>query len=218
MYCSKKMIVCFTQALRNYETPGNKMVACFTGGKYCHVTIIFEIPQPNGSVSYEECSILRGKGDISVVHLSPVENMEGWTCFKVWSDPKIESEVYEYVKERLLGTPYDNIGSVTDFALYPLFFCCFGCKDKTPISENRTKTYCSRLTLRILHKAGIFLGHKSERVTPNDLYNMIVNSKDPSTKWTLLPDDSTKIFSGHMICVPVNCNEENTPTTLTMYF
>jgi hypothetical protein len=186
------MFLCFAEPRNTYGGLLNRLAALFTGGSYCHVTVVFELPQKDGTFKYQECSIVRSNDErFNRVHLSEVENMDGWTCYRLQLQrPEYELEAYNYVCNHLLGVHYDNIGSIADFT-----FCwCFPRGYRSVVGEIE-KTYCSRLALEILHRTGQFLDHSSDKVSPNDLYKLIQRSKDRTACWTDVTPYAYAIFS-----------------------
>lgn len=103
------MYVCFAEASGPYSGAFNKFVSLITGGKFCHVTVIFELLTEKGVV-FQECSIVKCKDDtLSRVHFSQVEDMKGWKCYHLRDlDRKSEIEAYEYTRDHLLGVPYET--------------------------------------------------------------------------------------------------------------
>ena len=77
------MFICFTEAKGAYKGFLNGIAAYLTGGKYCHVVVVFETFDENDNLSFKECSIVRSKDEeYNRVHLSDVELMTGWTCYR----------------------------------------------------------------------------------------------------------------------------------------
>jgi hypothetical protein len=183
------MFLCFAEAEGVYATPLNRFAAFLTGGKFCHVAVVFELPQSDGTVKYVECSIVKCADErLNKVHLSEVEDMSGWTCFRLQlQNPVYELEAYNYVCKNLLGMSYDDIGSATDFTL---FWCC---PVGTVIRTKNSKIYCSRLAMKILQRAGQFLEYSPGKISPNDLYKLI--QKDKTACWTDVSNYATSIFT-----------------------
>ena len=51
------------------------------------------------------------------------------------------------------------------------------------------------LTMEILQKVGQFLDQNPEKVSPNDIYKLIVNSKEERGTWTDVSSEVDSIFS-----------------------
>jgi hypothetical protein len=176
------MIVCFAEAKRRFATPFNALVAFLTGGKFCHVAIIFEMNE-NTDVFREVSIVKTGNPDNDVVQITDVEDLTGWTCYRIiLDDPNKETEAYDHVVRNMLGRKYDKTGSVADFALC----CCFpqGYRSLYHSEDTDTKTYCSRLAMSILQYCGLFVDFNPEKVAPNTIYKMIKDdSYQKNARW-----------------------------------
>lgn len=186
------MFVCFAPPRGAYGSKFNRLIAWLTRGKFCHVAIVFECPLENGATAYVECSVVStGPNNHDVVHFSEVEDMEGWTCFRLTLDnPACEIEAYNYVFHNLLKQVYSTADSIIEAGL-----CCLPCIKETQVQRIAgEKTYCSKLAMEILHRVGQFLKHPTVGTSPNDIHRLIQSSKDQSGKWTDVTQYSGVIF------------------------
>jgi hypothetical protein len=200
-----EMFICFATPENQYNTYFNRLAACFTRGPFCHVAVVFELTQSDGSIRYEECSINRsGNFKKDVVTLSQVENFEGWTCFRLeLEDPNCELEAYRWVATSLVGEHYDTRGSIVDVA----FCCCLpgGYRTITRTDGGNERTYCSRLAVDILKKVGQIDQRAPSNVSPNDIFKLFNNSRTKN-KWTDVSKHVKEIFyTPRHVVQPVVC-------------
>lgn len=177
------MLVCFAEPKAQFGSFFNAAAAWLTGGRFCHVAVVFEVQNPNGTREYSEVVVVKtGHEKDDVVKMCEVEDFDGWTCYRLtFSDPAIEKNCLNYVNENWVGKSYDKVGSVMDFTLC---FCFPRGYRTLSTSESDVKTYCSRLVMRILQYCQEFTDHAPEKVSPNEIYKLIKkdNQKHPN-KW-----------------------------------
>jgi hypothetical protein len=117
------MLICFAEAKAQFGSFFNAAAAWMTGGRFCHVAIVFEVQNPDGSWTFPEVAVVKtGDTEKDVVRLCEVEDFTGWTCYRLsFNDPSMERNCFAYVRDNWAGKPYDKIGSVMDFTFC---FCC----------------------------------------------------------------------------------------------
>lgn len=196
-----RMLICFAEPVAQFGSFFNNAAAWLTGGRFCHVAIVFEIQNASGLWSFSEVVVVKtGHADLDVVRFCEVEDFTGWTCFRLtFNDHTVERHCFDYVKAKWEGKPYDKVGSVMDFTL---FSCCPRGYRTLSSKDPDNKTYCSRLALRILQECGQFAEHSPEKVSPNEVYKMI--KKDNQTnpgKWEDVSSTANAILQNKHISI-----------------
>lgn len=169
-----EMIICFTEAKGTYRGIFNRLSAFVTGGKYCHVMVIFEFDFED-EIKYQQCSIVKyEKERINRIQFSDVEDISGWKCYtQKIRNAELEEKIYQEIYAKRSTVFYEGPKMYLEYITCGLYSTHYrGITDATDPNE---QTYCSKLTLEILKGIGHYRDQSYDRISPNRLHELISN-------------------------------------------